>query len=306
MGINLINVLQKSFSDNTYLDISQHVGINPESTKNGLKAIIPVVLASILGNNTVNSSAQPVWWNALDNEYPYTEDDFILTQNIQNSSFLVKGREVISGMFRTNYDELVASVSSVSGIQKEKSAGLIEVGVPLIIGHLKNWMRRKGWKFNDLTVNLIENKSFITGALPIGISPAHFGVGNIPNNPIIPNTPNTDNTPENNFSETIKVEIPTEEKPIEQKTFEAKPQFNAKLLKRKRKNNGLIWFGGLLLLAIVLWYFMGKGSCSRSLDNEDLLVPGVTDTIASIQSCNKSMERTYYASEIMPELILRD
>lgn len=51
MPTNLIDVLQKSFSDKTYQDISNHVGVNPVSTKNGLKAIIPGVLASILGNN---------------------------------------------------------------------------------------------------------------------------------------------------------------------------------------------------------------------------------------------------------------
>ena len=115
------------------------MGINLESTKNGLNAITPIVLTSILGNNTVKNATQPVWWNALKEEYPFSEDEYIEATHINSPSFLIKGREVISGMFRTNHDELVTSVSSVAGIQKEKASGLIEVGVPLIAGYLNNW-----------------------------------------------------------------------------------------------------------------------------------------------------------------------
>jgi hypothetical protein len=272
MAVNLINTLQKSFTDKDYQDISQHVGISPESTKNGLKAIIPTVLVSILGNNTTNNSTQPIWWKALDEEYPYSEEEFVVTKHIHNSTFLVKGREVLSGMFRSNYDQLVTSVSSVSGVQKEKAAGLIEVGVPLIVGHLKNWMRSKGWNFKDLIENLIENKAIITAAIPVGISPTHFGVGN---------------TPKNNFSETLKTEIPIKEKPT------------------KKKNNGLMWFGGLVLLALILWYLMGNKSCTRSMNTDDTLVPDMTKVTKQTQMYKKSMDGTYYAYEIMPELMLK-
>ena len=260
MAINLINILQKSFTEESYQDITEHVGVNLESTKNGLKAIVPVILASILGNNTVNSSSQPVWWKSLDKDYPYSEDDFVDTKNISTPSFLVSGREIISGMFRTNHDELIGSVSSVSGIQKEKSAGLIEVGVPLIVGHLKNWVLKKGWKFKDLVANLIENKTLITNALPSGISLSHFGLANIEKNNFS-ETIKGEN-PKNNFSETIKTEIPTEAKPT-----------------KKKKFNGIFWFGGILILAIILWYFMGSKSCIRSLNTDDLLVPDMTEAV---------------------------
>lgn len=224
MTVNLIDILRNSFNEKSYQDISMHTGVNIESTKNGLNAIIPSVLACILGNNTTSSSSQPTWWNTLKDEYPYTQSDFIETENIKSTSFLVKGREILSDMFRTNHDELVKSVSSVAGIQKEKAAGLIEVGVPLIIGYLNNWVKRMGWKFIDLIGNLIEMKLTIIAELPMGISPAHFGINNLP---------------KNNFSETIKTEIPTHKKAI------------------KRNRNSLMWIIGLLILALLLWYFLG-------------------------------------------------
>lgn len=290
MTTNLINTLQKSFTEKSYLDISQHVDINPESTKNGLRAIIPIVLASILGNNTMSTSAQPTWWNTLDDDYPYSDDDFIDTQMINSSSFLVKGREVLSGMFRTNHDKLVTSVSSVAGIQKAKAAGLMEVSVPLIVGYLKNWVLRKGWKFKDLIANLIENKTVIKEALPQGVSPAHFEVEHKSEDISIEKKPKinpTENDTKSNFSETVEVEVPTPENP------------------KKKKNNGLIWFGGLLVLAILLWYLMGNRSCTRSSDTDDHLVPDMTEIRYSPQLYEKPMDGTFYAYKMMPKLVLR-
>ena len=277
MATNLINALLLAFSDTSFQNISEYVGINSESTKNGVKAIIPAVLASILGNNTVNSSNQPVWWNALDDEYPYSEDEFVLTNNIHNSTFLVKGREVVSGMFRTNHDDLINSVSSVAGIQKEKSAGLIEVAVPLIVGHLKNLIQRKGWNFKDLIENLIASKSYITEALPNDISPDHFGVGNLP---------------KDNFSKTIDATIPITKAP------------------KKRKNNLLIWFGGLVLIALIailLWHLMNNSGSKRiKVDTEEMLVPGIRDTIVSNQSFEKIIDLTYYADEVNFDLGIKN
>lgn len=224
MTTNLIDVLRKSFTEESYRNISDYVGINPESTKNGIHAIIPAVLVSILGNNTVNNATQPTWWNALKDDYHYTENEFIDTNNVKAPSFIIKGREMLAGMFRTCHDDLVLSVSSIAGVQKKKAAGLIEISVPLIMGYLNNWMRRNEWKFKDLIKNLFEQKATIVGALPVGISPAHFGVSNLP---------------KNNFSETIETKIPTQGIP------------------RKKRRNGLMWLIGLIVLGVLLWYFLG-------------------------------------------------
>ena len=95
MAIDLINILRNSFTDKSYADISQHVGISTESTKNGLNALVPAVLGCILGNNTVTSATQPSWWNAMKEEYPYTDEEYIDTDNINKSSFLIKGEDII-------------------------------------------------------------------------------------------------------------------------------------------------------------------------------------------------------------------
>ena len=210
MTTNLIDVLRKSFTKESYHDISEYVGINPESTKNGINALIPAFLASILGNNTTNDAVQPTWWNALKDDYPQIENEFVDTTHIDTSSFLIKGREVLSGMFRTNHDDLVASISSVAGVQKEKATGLIEIVVPLLMGFLTNWMRTKEWKFTDLITNLLEQKSTITKSLPMGLSTINFGVNDMVKDNLS-KTPEEEvlDTTKTDFSRTMEVPIPT-------------------------------------------------------------------------------------------------
>lgn len=272
MSINLIEVLKNSFTEKSYQDVSQHVGINHVAVKNGINNIIPVVLATILGNNTANNVSQPEWWNALKDDYPYSEDEFVDTNHIQSSSFRIKGREIISDMFHSNHDKLVSSVSTIAGIQKEKAVALIEVSVPLIVTCLNNWMRKKEWKFKDLIEDLNETKPSIVGALPAGISPASFGVNN---------------TPKSNVSETIEPDIPA-----------------YSVVKREKKTNGLMWFIGVVVLAIALWYIMGSKSCNRNVD-QDVLVPGKSDTISINQHIEEVMDGTYYAYEVKHDLTIR-
>lgn len=275
MAIDLIDILRNSFTDKSYNDISQYVGISIESTKNGLNALVPAVLGSILGNNTITSAKQPTWWNALEEEYSYKNDEFIDTSNISKPSFLIKGREILSGMFRTNHDELVKSIGSVSGIPKEKSAGLIEVGVPLIISYLGNWVRRKGWRFNDLIANLIENKSSIISELPAGSSLTNFGVNKLHKN----NLPGA----VNNFSETIESEVPAQKHAP------------------RRNKNGLIWIIGLVVLALLLWYLLGNKSSVREIREirDEILVPDKKDSVAH----NAVRDGVYYD---MNRIVMKD
>lgn len=280
MSVDLIDKLRKSFTEKSYQDISEYVGINTQSAKNGINALVPAVLACVLGNNTLTSATQPIWWNALKDEYPYIDDEYINTTNIDKPSFLIKGREVLSGMFRTNHDELVKSISSVAGIQKEKAAGLIEVGVPLIIGYLNNWIKTKGWKFKDLIANLIDSKPTIVKELPIGISATHFGINGVKDVTSV-----IDKTTKN-FSETTKTEIPTNTKAV------------------KRNKNSLMWIIGLIVIALLAWYFLANRACVRNMEDE-VIVPEIDGSITEVSFHVESMDGTFYANQIEHDYIIK-
>ena len=282
MSVNLIDKLRNSFTEKSYQDISEYVDINTQSAKNGINALVPAVLACVLGNNTLTSAKQPIWWDALKDEYSNGDDEYINTANINKPSFLNKGREVLSGMFRTNHDDLVKSISSVAGIQKEKAAGLIEVGVPLIIGHLNKWIKTKGWKFKDLIAILLETKLNIVKELPIGISATHFGINGLKDDHT-----KVINNPTKDFSETIKTEIPTHPKAV------------------KKNKNSLMWIVGLIVIALLAWYFLANRACVRDIDDE-VIVPEIDRSITKVSFHIESMDGTYYVNQIEHDFKIKE
>lgn len=231
MATELIDILRRSFTEKSYQDVSKHIGITEASTRNGLNALVPIVLASLLEHYPTGDIPQPKWWNVLKECYPYSDKEYIETDHIKDPEFLIRGREITSGLYQSNHDDLVATIGNVAGVSKEKAAGIVEVGVPLIVGYLNNWMKRKNWSFSQLMGNLYETKGSIKNALPTGVSYVNIDTNHVP--------PNT-------FSKTNKTVVPTQN---------ASP---------RRIKNSFLWLFGLIVVVLVLWYVMGFRSCNRT------------------------------------------
>lgn len=176
MNISFLTILRDSFTDKSYQSLSEHISISSEQAKNGVYVIIPIILASILENNTASDVVQPIWWNSL-KEVPAFMDDKTININIINKPFFaIKGRGVSWYMFSFCFNNLVAVVSEISLIQKQNAMSLIEITTPLIVSYLINWMKWEGWEFENLIDNLLDTKYEIITALPAGISTAHLGI----------------------------------------------------------------------------------------------------------------------------------
>lgn len=176
MNISFLTVLRDSFTEKSYQRLSEHISISSEQAKNGVYAIIPIILASILENNTASNAVQPIWWNSLKEVPAFTDDKTINVNIINKPFFAVKGRGVSWYMFSFCFNDLVAVVSEMASIQKQNAISLIEITTPLIVCYLINWMEWEGWEFEDLIDNLLHAKYEITTALPVGISTAHLGI----------------------------------------------------------------------------------------------------------------------------------
>ncbi len=179
MKISFLSILHDSFTEQSYQTLSRHLAISTDQAKDGVHVIIPIVLASILENNTSSNAVQPIWWNALSKEFACNEDKTMNISIISKPFFDVKGRGVSWYIFRYCYNDLVALVSEKAIIQKKNAENLIELTTPLIAGYLINWLVREGWDFDDLISNLLINRHDIIGALPVGIAPVHLGINGL-------------------------------------------------------------------------------------------------------------------------------
>ncbi len=252
MSVNLIDVLKNAFTDNVYDRITRNVDVDRDSAKSGVDAIIPTVLASILGKNTATAYNEPTWWNSLTDFFRRDEDE-LYVDVIDDPRYNETGTNVYNGLFGTNRSAIVDAIAKKIGLGGDKASGLLSTVVPLVTGYLANWTRRKGWSFRDLISNLIDNKSSIMNALPAGLSPGIFGL-----------TALDDPRP----AETVY----TETEPVREPVTTTPPP--------ARSNNLLWWVIGLLLVGLLLWWLLGNRSCERQP-----VVNGVEDSVV-VQPAN--------------------
>lgn len=254
MAVNLIDVLKNAFTDNVYESIARKVGLDASTAKSGVGAIIPTVLGSILGKNTVGAYNQPSWWDSIVDFFDGDDEDLHISK-VDDPSFLKTGSGMVSGLFGTNHDSIVGAIGQSIGAGKEKASGLMGMVVPMITGYLGNWMKRKSWSFKDLISNLIDNKSSIMSALPASISPALLG-----------------------FSAPV-ADAPraTHTRPVETKREPVQEP-------RKGGSNWLWWLLAILLIGLLLWWLLGNKGCSKHVvdnDADTLVIDDKIDTMAT-------------------------
>ncbi|VBB45703.1 hypothetical protein TRIP_D310098 [uncultured Paludibacter sp.] len=256
MSVNLIEILKNAVSDKTIETIGKEVGLEPAAVKSGVSAIVPTLLAGILGKNTATSAA-PSWMDSLTGLMGNKQDEADL-EGMNLTDMLGKGKDLLGNLFGNKTEEVSSAIAQTAGMQKEKAEKLLSMLTPLVLGYLAKWMKSKNWTFGNLVTNLLENKSNLVAALPTGLSAAHFFNTDIPKADV--ETPKINvEAPKVTVTES-KVTPPMVEPP-------------------KSNNNWLKWLLWLLLLGLILWIILSRGckSCQR-----ESVVP--TDSINVVDS----------------------
>ncbi len=176
MKICFLTILQDSFTEKVYKNLSENIAISADQAKSGVRVIIPIVLASILENNTASSVVQPIWWSSLTESYAQKNDKSGNVDVMDEPFIDMKGRGISWYIFRFCFNDLAAIVSEKATIRKNNAVSLIEMTTPLIVGFLINWLEWNEWKFEDLIAHLLKSKREIIASLPTGISPVHLGI----------------------------------------------------------------------------------------------------------------------------------
>ncbi len=250
MNENLLDVLRRAFDDNAYESVAQRVELEKDVTKKGVNALIPTVLASLLGKNTVAMNNQPTWWQRLENDFGLDQDILPLNR-IDDPMFATHRENILGHIFGSNRDSITSTFGKLLNTTSAKAESFIGITAPLIMGYLTNWMKRQNWKFSNLISNLFDSRPSIINALPAGITPAMFGISNDFNNRTTVNEPRP-----------------------KQKGTDPTP-----------KKNNWLWIPLLLIAALLLWWLLGKG-CNRektevtTIGNDKAVV--TTDTTATI------------------------
>ena len=300
MSVNLIEVLKDAVSNNQVDAIGNEMGLDNTAVKSGIDAIVPTVLAGILGKNTLQS-ATPAWFDAVSGWIGGKNDEMNMP-DFNISDIISKGKNTLTELFGSKTEEVTTAVAQKTGIQQEKAGSLLAAVAPLVLGYLTKWMKSKNWTFSNLLSHLTENKADIAAMLPAGLSAAHFMDGSFPKVDL-GSTPQVDvgtptlETARPSVNRTQNVDLgstphvganvpPVEPVPP---VFTTAPKEDV----RDSNNNWLKWLLWILLLGLILWLILGKGC--KSCKNDAVVVNDTTvnvvDTMkAEIDTLSKTIK----------------
>ncbi len=178
--MNLLDVLKNQLtSGDTMSVISNLLGENKAATQNGLDAILPSLLGTIIqkGSNTEGA-------NMLMNLIKTGGHDGNILNNIvgllgggdKTNSLLNSGAGLLTTFLGDKTSNVVSIISSMSGLKNGSTSSLLKLAAPLLMGLIGK--QSTGQSASGLMSMLLGQADFVKAALPSGIS-SLLGLGNL-------------------------------------------------------------------------------------------------------------------------------
>lgn len=168
--MNLIEMIKEEVDGNVLSSISQKAGTSEEQTKKGFSVAIPAVLSGILKNNDGDNSGllSGLFVQGATDDQP-DEDD---------SQLLNRGSSMINNLFGNEREPLTAEISNATGLDHDRSSGLLAMIVPTVTGLISKLMTKHNWNFSDVLGRIVSSKDDIFSSLPAGVRRT-FGLADI-------------------------------------------------------------------------------------------------------------------------------
>jgi OOP family OmpA-OmpF porin len=271
--MNLIENLKAALGSSAINQISEKLGITNEQATSAVNAGIPSTLAGMLKSHTSlseNDFLEGILSNFSDS---FFGDD---GQNNDGDSWIDKGKSAMGSVFGIETDRVAKALANHSGVNEEKSHGLLAMVVPLVTGAVSKMISSNGWSISDFWTKLWNNKDQITAALPASLSNT-LGLANI-----VPPSVTGDQV-ETNLVTPPVIETPlppvTERPVVRNEPVVERPPVIHQEAERK-SSSFWTWMIPLLLVALAIWYFTSRNSADKMTVTTDTMTTVVDTTMA--------------------------
>jgi len=177
--MNLIEMIKEEIDGNVLSSISQKAGVSEEQAEKGFSVAIPAVLGGVLKNNDGENSGllSGLFVQGATDDQP-AEDD---------SQLLDRGSAMAANLFGDQRESLTTEIANATGLNHDRSSGLLAMIVPTITGLVSKLMTKHNWNFSDVLGRVTSSRDEIFSSLPAGLR-SSFGLADI-STPEIPETP---------------------------------------------------------------------------------------------------------------------
>jgi len=260
MSINIVDLVKNYVSQDLIAKAGSALNESEGNVSNAVSGIIPAVLGLFASKA---SSGEQGAAEVLDTAKGFSNSGILsnIGSLFGNADLLSKGTSLFKGLLGDKTNFVIDSIANFAGIKSASSGSLISMIVPLVSGLLGKHATDNNMSASGFSSFLGNQKSNILGALPSGLSSLGAALGL------------------NSISEGVQQTVSNVQET-------AASTYNYADQEARKAGGGAKWLLPLLLLAVIalaLWYFLGKGcnNTATTSAESDTTAVAPTDTLTT-------------------------
>lgn len=171
MSLNLIDMAKGLFAGEVASKAAAAFGESESNVTKAFGGMVPAIFSQLADKTATGEGAESIARLAQEQAGSGLFGNLgSLLGGGDNSSWLSKGSGLVSSLFGNKVDGIVSLLSNFAGIKSSSSSSLLSLAVPAILGFLGKHMGANNLGASGLASLLGGQKSFISSALPAGLS----------------------------------------------------------------------------------------------------------------------------------------
>ncbi|ANH83322.1 hypothetical protein A8C56_22145 [Niabella ginsenosidivorans] len=258
MSVNIVELIKNYVSPDLIAKAGSFLNESEGNVSNAVSGIIPALLGTVASKATGSEQGAAEVLDTAKGIY----NSGVLNNSSSlfgNADLLAKGTSFFKGILGDKANAVIDTIAGFAGIKSSSSGSLISMITPLILGLLGKHAADNNLGASGLANFLGEQKNNITSALPSGLSSLSGLLGL--------------NTISDGLRQTVSNVQDT-----------ATSTYNYAENAAQKAGGGAKWLLPLLLLAVIalaLWYFLGKGCNHTATATSDSTTTTTIDTTAT-------------------------
>jgi OmpA-OmpF porin, OOP family len=173
MQINLLDIVKKQMSEGLIEKAAHFIDEDKSVTQKAMDMILPSVFGGMMHQTSDTSKATNLLSQITEGEHDgsiFETVGNLLGGGSATQGFLDSGENIVSGLFGNRISSVVDWMAAFTGMKTSSASNLMHMAAPLVMGAIGKQVLDNKLDASGLTNLLQSQSSFITKALPAGLS----------------------------------------------------------------------------------------------------------------------------------------
>jgi hypothetical protein len=160
---SITDLLRQQFSSGDLAQVSQMIGADEDTTRNGVGAAIPLLMDALARNASTPEGAQ-----ALNQALEKDHDGSVLdnVQGYLQNPDMQDGQGILNHVLGDQQNTVTSQLSQATGLKSNSMSQLLMMAAPLVLGALAKYKQQQGLDADGLAKSLDDERKADTAANP--------------------------------------------------------------------------------------------------------------------------------------------